>query len=1039
MAVPAGVDEIVSYDSQSRIISQTSSTGLTSYTTWDSQDRPIITVSPDGEQTSTVYDTDSDVTDTYGPAPTACFDPSTIPAGITLSGTATGYLALTNASTTPGCMVKVPWTQNGYDEGITGLADTYWSNGQHDGAPSQYGTGNGDTTSGGLPTTPCTGYGIQIGTNSAADLCDTWPAGTPPNGVTPDSNNQWSLQMNGDISLTSSGDWIFCIADTQQFTMTIDSALVLTNIEYELYGGDPNNDFQGTYAGTAATNCEDATLTAGEHTIQITMQGSPAQATSYNVGVLPPGSSSIMGLPLTWLDPAYGLRTSTTDPDGDVTDYSYNDPSDHITPTFGLVTATTQDPSGLDLTTATSYQDPTEGGYLQKTATTLPAGNQTTYTYYTGTSGPIASGSAACLNGGTPDQGGQLEQLAGPAPGGNGQSRIQQYVYDADGRPLGERVGDANDINTQPWQCTSYDTIGRITSQNWPASNGSPARTVTYSYNVGGNPLVSSVSDPTGTITATEDLLGRVTSYTDALGQTTTTTYNQAGQTTATDGPGGSLTFGYDSNSGQPTTTTVNGTQLADASYNSIGQMTSVTYGNGTQAAIGYNTDGNQDSLSYTNTSTGQPITADSVTYTPAGRWAAETASQGTGTLDIAYGYDNAGRLTSAADTIAGTTTTNSYSYAASPGCNATGDDPDAGENTNITSVTTKTGSTTTATTSYCYNIADQLVSSNINGTASTSYAYSEDGDQTNDNGTTYTWDASDRVATATTPGGTEITSTYDALNRLIESSASGGSTALYSYGGYSDTPVAVLNTSNDVVQSIIPLPGGATDIVQSSGNVWDYSNLQGDTTATSNNGGTLTSGPVTYNPWGVLNPGVTAPANTTGPSSLGAYATGGKLTNAATGTILLGARTFNPAEARFLSVDPVQGGCANPYTYAFGDPLNKPDLSGDIAGCESFGDSGSLGYLEAQINPATRTLQWGLRLSHQLQERMPIVSVSALIWVDGQLHTYSPHINSSNGFFHASYSTPAQPGAIVTFSFLVEDVYGLNSNQAGFAICIVG
>jgi hypothetical protein len=32
---------------------------------------------------------------------------------------------------------------------------------------------------------------------------------------------------------------------------------------------------------------------------------------------------------------------------------------------------------------------------------------------------------------------------------------------------------------------------------------------------------------------------------------------------------------------------------------------------------------------------------------------------------------------------------------------------------------------------------------------------------------------------------------------------------------------------------------------------------------------------------------------------------------------------------SRFLTVDPVDGGCANPYTYGFGDPLNHPDLSG--------------------------------------------------------------------------------------------------------------
>jgi hypothetical protein len=81
---------------------------------------------------------------------------------------------------------------------------------------------------------------------------------------------------------------------------------------------------------------------------------------------------------------------------------------------------------------------------------------------------------------------------------------------------------------------------------------------------------------------------------------------------------------------------------------------------------------------------------------------------------------------------------------------------------------------------------------------------------------------------------------------------------------------------------------------------------MQGDTTATADGTGTLASGPFTYDPWGNLNPGQTGPASTPGPNSLDAYATSGKLTDTATGTILLGARTFNPVETHFLSVDPV-------------------------------------------------------------------------------------------------------------------------------------
>jgi large repetitive protein len=124
------------------------------------------------------------------------------------------------------------------------------------------------------------------------------------------------------------------------------------------------------------------------------------------------------------------------------------------------------------------------------------------------------------------------------------------------------------------------------------------------------------------------------------------------------------------------------------------------------------------------------------------------------------------------------------------------------------------------------------------------------------------------------------------------------------------------------------------TAILQPAGSpTWSYANLQGHTTITADNSGTIISGPVTYDPWGNLNPGQTATTITTGPNALGAYASHGKLTNKATGTIALGARTFNPIEARFLSVDPIAGGCANPYTYAFGDPLTGSDLTGK-AGC---------------------------------------------------------------------------------------------------------
>jgi alpha-tubulin suppressor-like RCC1 family protein len=146
----------------------------------------------------------------------------------------------------------------------------------------------------------CTGYGIQVGTTSAADLCDAWPSGAPPAGVTPDSSGRWTLTLTGTITLPGSGDWIFCVADTQDFTMSIDGTLALTNEIYEQDGnnGDINFELQGTYAGTMAVNCEDAVLASGQHSIEIDVHGSVSQVTSYNIGYMPPGASTVTGLHL---------------------------------------------------------------------------------------------------------------------------------------------------------------------------------------------------------------------------------------------------------------------------------------------------------------------------------------------------------------------------------------------------------------------------------------------------------------------------------------------------------------------------------------------------------------------------------------------------------------------------------------------------------------------------------------------------------------------------------------------------------------------
>lgn len=47
-----------------------------------------------------------------------------------------------------------------------------------------------------------------------------------------------------------------------------------------------------------------------------------------------------------------------------------------------------------------------------------------------------------------------------------------------------------------------------------------------------------------------------------------------------------------------------------------------------------------------------------------------------------------------------------------------------------------------------------------------------------------------------------------------------------------------------------------------------------------------------------------------------------------------MGARPYSPTDGRFTQPDPIEGGCANDYMYAFGDPINHPDLTGQ-GGCK--------------------------------------------------------------------------------------------------------
>lgn len=807
--LPDGEASAVSYDAQSRVTTQTNSAGLISYTVWDSDDRPIISVDTTGEQTSQVYDVAGDITDTYGPAPEACFTAGSSnpwPSDTAYSSPPApiqGYLPVADPTHTNGCDTAVPHAHASYDDGITGLAATYWPNATYAGAPSLHGTGNG------IAGTPGFGCAGGSGTSSTA-LCASWPAGSAPGGT--DSSGNWSMRLSGLINIASTGAYQFTGTDTQAMTLRIDGQPVGTNINYARDGSVSSIAGQFTAA---------ATLTAGAHTIELDIQGSTTTTTSYTLAAGVSGGSSA-AIPLSQLDPSYRLKTTSTDADGLTTTTSYT--AGNLGAQYGLPTATTAGAgSPAATTTSTTYETP-GSGWLRKLSTTLPAGNTTNYQYYGGSETLTTT---TCGVGTTVPQDGLLKAEIDPAPSPSTSARERQFVYDAMGRQVGLRVGPASNIASVPWQCTSLDPRGRITSQSWPAVGSAPARTVTYTYSVGGNPLTSSVSDtsdPNGTIQSTVDLLGRVVSYTDALQKTTTTSYDQAGQVTQTNGPNGLITNGYDPNSGRLITVDSGGVRLAGADYNSVGQLATVTYSNGTTGTISYDPNGRQTGLVFTNSATGALVTGDQVTDSPAGRITTEleningslTNPNPAGSNAVDYTYDGAGRLVSA--NLPGGVAT--YSYANNPGSDACAD-PGQGQNTNRTSVTFTPASGSATRTDYCYNTFDQLTSSvagagGANPSTSTDYGYDGHGNQTRDNGTALSYDAADRLSSTTNKSNVTSSYAYDAVDRIISRTTSGGTTS-YVYGGFTDQPAATVDPTGKLLQ-LVTLPGGVTDAIQPSG-----------------------------------------------------------------------------------------------------------------------------------------------------------------------------------------------------------------------------